>query len=133
MNNINPPANYIPEFCQASIYNIQSIILELNNKFSDIKTLIDKNDSNQSNQNEKLSFKLQEIEKLYRDIDKEIFQVKEMSSLVLEQTKINVDFSGNFKSIEKRLKIIFSIIFLGVSTFSALIFICIKIWLSGGI
>lgn len=133
MNIPTPPVEYVQSFCHSVIERVTSMLSDLNDKFLEIKELISKNEKNQLSQIEKILIKIDELKKLYYQIDKELFKVRSMSDLISKQSEINVDFSGNFKSIEKRLKIIFSIIFLGVSGFSALIFICMKIWLGGNI
>ena len=114
-----PPLTYIPEFCQATTSTLRMLITEL-------KEWMFKNDIEQSLHNEKILVKNIELEKLYYLMDKELLGLKTLADVVSNQSKINVDFSGNFKSIEKRIKIIFTIVFMGVSAFSTLVFICVK-------
>lgn len=129
MSSLNPPLNYVPEFCHSSIDRISNSLSNLNCKFNEIKELVSKNDDNQSFQTEKLSSKIFEVERLFHEIDKDVFKVKEIYSVVSKQSNINIDFSGNFTSIEKRLKILFGIALTSVSGFSALLFIIIKLWM----
>lgn len=124
MSTIFPPKNYVPEFCSSNIERVSHLLFDLNEKFSEFRGLVSKNDID-------IKIKIDELEKLYHEIDKEFFRVSGMTDLVSAQSNLNITFSGKFESIEKRIKILLSIVFLGVSSGLTFLYFFIKMWAGG--
>ena len=121
MSSPTPPPSYVPEFCHSSIERITLLLSDINDKIFEFKGLVAKNDIN-------IKIKIDELEKLYHEVDREMYKIKSISNLVADQSNMNITFSGKFESIEKRIKIILSIVFLGISGSLTFLFFFIKMW-----